>query len=130
VYCEFKYSGPADAFLLAGAVGTLALVFEMPLAALLQVSLALLVTALAARARRAIRGVLALYVDGGGAVRVEERGGARHEGALRDGSFVAPWLTIVRWRPNGGRLDHTVLILPGMLRPEEHRMLRVLLRWA
>ena len=49
---------------------------------------------------------------------------------LRDGSFVAPWLTIVRWRPEGARFDRTFLVVPGMLEREDFRRLRVLLRWA
>jgi hypothetical protein len=43
---------------------------------------------------------------------------------------VAPWLTIVRWRPDGARRDGTVLLLPDMAEAEALRRLRVLLRWA
>lgn len=50
-------------------------------------------------------------------------------GNLRDGSFVAPWLTIVRWRPAGAWLDQAVVVLPDMLAPEAFRELRVLLKW-
>jgi toxin CptA len=51
-------------------------------------------------------------------------------GRLQDGCFVAPWLTIVRWRPDGARLDRTVLILPDMLAAEGFRRLRVTLKWG
>ncbi|MEP7262597.1 MAG: protein YgfX [Usitatibacter sp.] len=51
-------------------------------------------------------------------------------GLLREGSFVSPWLTVLRWRPAGARFDRTVLILPDMLAREDFRRLRVLLRWA
>jgi hypothetical protein len=50
-------------------------------------------------------------------------------GELRDGSLVAPWLTIIRWRPSGARFDRTIVILPDMLERESFRRLRVLLRW-
>ena len=57
------------------------------------------------------------------------RGGWR-AGRIREGSCVFPWLTVVRWRPADARRDHTVLLLPSMLDPEEFRRLRVLLRWG
>jgi toxin CptA len=130
VYCEFKYSGAGDAFLLTAALATLALVFAMPLAAALQAPLALLVAALAARARVSMRRVRSVRVDGERGMVVEEWGGACYSGVVRDGSFVAPWLTLVRWSPHGARFDRTVLILPGMLAPDAYRRLRVLLRWG
>jgi hypothetical protein len=43
---------------------------------------------------------------------------------------VAPWLTIVRWRPEGAWFDRTVPLLPGMLDEEMFRRLRVVLRFA
>src|SRR3954470_22257908 len=36
-------------------------------------------------------------------------------GALRAGSFVAPWLAILRWRPAGALIDRTLLISPDRL---------------
>ena len=50
-------------------------------------------------------------------------------GDVVDGSFVAPWLTIVHWRPFGARFTRTLLVLPDMLAPETFRALRVILRW-
>lgn len=50
-------------------------------------------------------------------------------GALRHPCFVAPWLTVVRWRPAGARFDRTALVVPGMLPAEDFRRLRVLLAW-
>jgi hypothetical protein len=52
----------------------------------------------------------------------------RLSGVLRAGSFVSPWLVIVRWRPAGARFDRTVTVLPGMLGAEDFRRLRVYLR--
>ena len=49
-------------------------------------------------------------------------------GELRDGSFVASWLTIVRWRPPHRRFDRTLMIVPGMAQGEALRRLRVRLR--
>jgi hypothetical protein len=62
------------------------------------------------------------------AIEVEDSKGRMREGALRDGSFVAPWLTILRWRPQGARRDRTILILPDMLDDDAFRALRVHLR--
>ena len=41
------------------------------------------------------------------------------DGTLRHPCFVAPWLTVIRWRP----------AVPGMLPAEDFRRLRVLLAW-
>jgi Flp pilus assembly protein TadB len=49
-------------------------------------------------------------------------------GNLRAGSFVAPWLAIVRWRPAGSRLDRTLLVAPDMLGEGAFRELRVILK--
>jgi toxin CptA len=61
---------------------------------------------------------------------LELKCGIRRTGMVGGGSFVAPWLTIVRWRPQGAYSDRTLLILPDMVDPEEFRRLRVLLRWS
>jgi hypothetical protein len=67
-------------------------------------------------------------VAGDGGVRVTLRSGEPCEGRLEPGSFVAPWLTLVRWRPAGARFDRTVLVAPAMAQPEAFRRLRVRLR--
>jgi len=79
--------------------------------------------------RRGARGVRGFRVDLTRAIRVRDATGREREGVLRDGSFVAPWLTLVRWRPAGARFDRTFLLVPGMLDEEAFRRLRVLLRW-
>lgn len=63
------------------------------------------------------------------AIRVREAGGREAAGKVVEGSFVAPWLTIVRWRPERARFDRTLLLVPGMIDAESYRRLRVLLRW-
>jgi hypothetical protein len=65
-----------------------------------------------------------------GAIEVERPSGARLAGRVRAGSFVAPWLVILRWRREGARWDSTVLLLPDMAAAEDLRRLRVLLRWG
>lgn len=65
-------------------------------------------------------------------VRVDLDGNATVDGAdgvLRHPCFVAPWLTVIRWRPAGAWVDRTVLVVPGMLPAEDFRRLRVLLKW-
>jgi len=64
-----------------------------------------------------------------GAVASGRAGPVPAHGAFVD-RFVAPWLTIVRWRPPGARFDRTVMVLPGMLTDDCFRRLRVLLRFA
>jgi hypothetical protein len=51
-------------------------------------------------------------------------------GEVRPGSFVMPWLTIVRWRPDGALRDRTLLLTPGMAPAAQMRKIRVILRWA
>ena len=80
--------------------------------------------------RRGARGVRSFRVDRSRAIRVRDGAGCEREGVLRDGSFVAPWLTLVRWRPAGARFDRAFLLVPGMIERETFRRLRVLLRWG
>ncbi len=79
---------------------------------------------------RGRHGVRELTLGRGGEIEVRGDADAWRVGTLRDGSFVTPWLTLVRWREHGARFDRTVAILPGMLGAEEYRRLRVLLRWS
>jgi hypothetical protein len=37
---------------------------------------------------------------------------------------------IVRWRPEGRRIDRTFLLLPGMAEARTMRNIRVILRWS
>jgi toxin CptA len=129
VDCEFKYSGLGLALVCAGAGATAALVAFTPLSGALRTSLVLGVVALACRALKSIRSVRRLRLDGSRGVQLEFARAVPHSGMVRDGSFVAAWLTIMRWRPEGRRLDRFIVILPGMLSEERYRALRVLLRW-
>ena len=130
VYCDFKYSGVADVFLAGAVAATLALACLAPFPAEARAAAVAWVLALALHSRRAVRGVAALRLDRGGAISVRGRDGAWRAGTVSEGSFVAPWLTIVRWRPEGARLERTLPILPGMAPAETLRTLRVMLRWA
>jgi hypothetical protein len=114
----------AEGFVAVAAAATLALVWATPLDAGLQVGAVAWIGASAHAALRRLRAVRHLALARSGEVSVDGAGGR-----LRDGSFVAPWLTIVRWRPTGARLDRAVLLVPDMLGAEEFRRLRVLLRW-
>ena len=66
-----------------------------------------------------------LYIEHSGAVSVDGVAGC-----LRPGSFVAPWLAILRWRPAGARFDRTVVVFPDMLPATSFRELRVVLLWG
>lgn len=129
VYCELKYSGAAIALLAAAVGATLALVVFVPFPDEARALAFAWVIALAWDAHRRLATVRALRLDCTGAIAVRDRIGWR-TGRLRDGSFVAPWLTIIRWRPDGARLDRTLVLLPDMARAAALRRIRVMLKWA
>ena len=79
---------------------------------------------------RGRRGIRALRLSRAGEIEVQDSTHEWRAGMLRAGSFVAPWLTIIRWRAHGRRFDHTVVLLPDMLPAEDFRRLRVWLRWS
>ena len=67
------------------------------------------------------------------AIEVRLRNGKTTRGHVVEGSFVAPYLTVVRYRVAGARrfnMDRSVLILPDSLDRELFRMLRVRLKWG
>jgi hypothetical protein len=129
VECELKYSGAGVAFLLVAVAATAGLLLATPMSALLRASLLTYAAATSARACRWLLAPRALRIDH--ERRIEVACGSRwHGGTVRDGSFVMPWLTIVRWRATGARFDRTLLLLPGMASAEQMRKIRVILRWA
>lgn len=79
---------------------------------------------------RGRRGVRAVHLGREGEIEVRDAAGAWRVGTLREGSFVAPWLTIVRWRAQGARFDGSIVLLPDMLPAEDFRRVRVWLRWS
>ena len=95
---------------------------------------ALVVMAVSAIRREAFRegrgSVRRLVVDLEGCVEAMGEAGATRSGRLAPGSFVAPWLVVVRWRPQGARFSRTVLVPPDAVDPHAYRRLRVLLRWG
>jgi toxin CptA len=129
VYCEVKYSGAAFAFLAVAVGATLALVIFVPFPDAVRALAFAWVIALAWHAHGRLSGVRALRLDCDRAIAVRDRIGWR-TGRLRNGSFVAPWLTIIRWRPDGARLDRTLVILPDMIQATAMRKIRVIVRWA
>ena len=129
VTCELKYSGVALAFLLAAAAATEVLLLFLPLDGGLRAPCMAYAFLQAARACDALLSVRALRLDLDRRVEWCVRG-QWQAGAVRDGSFVLPGLTVVRWRPVGGWYDRTVLLLPGMASAEALRKIRVLLRFT
>ena len=118
-------SRAAEGIVAASALATAVLVAWLPVEAEWRALALAWVAASALRALRALRAGIRIDVHREGRVQIGGR-----EGTLREGSFVAPWLTIVRWRPAGAGVDRTLLVAPGMLAPEDYRRLRVLLRFA
>lgn len=115
---------------------TLAIAAVTPMPRALAAAIAFLVVALGLEAMQRVallRGpyaVRALRMQRNGEIEVECASGARHEGHIAPGCFVAPWLVVVRWRRSGARRDATVLLLPDMAPADALRRLRVLLRWS
>ena len=130
VCCDFKYSGVARAFLACAVVATLAIVAATPFPAEAHALALAWVAFLALHARRALGHATGLRLDCSRAIAVRGPRGAWRVGLVRDACFVAPWLTIVRWRPEGAWLDRTLVILPDMAPPEAMRKIRVILKWA
>lgn len=130
VTCDLKYSGAGLAFLLAAAAATVGLLAATPMPWAVRAFALLLVLASAARGCRELTDPTAVRLDRGGAIEVRHRAGPWRCGTVRPGSFVMPWLTIVRWRPHGGRVDRTLVLLPGMAPAGALRKIRVILLWA
>ena len=129
VTCELRYPRLADVFLALAAGATVALValagFPEPLRALLWAWTA----GGALLARATLRRPTALRLASDGGIEVREAHAVR-AGRVVPGSFVAPWLTVVHWRPEGARLRRTLLLLPGAAPAEALRQIRVILRFG
>ena len=107
-----------------GAAATVGLLAATPVALGVRILLATWVACLALDAiRRALRRHHVAFDEAGIAV-------DGIAGTLRPGSFVAPWLAIVRWRPAGGRRDRTLLVSPDRMAQAGFRHLRVIVRNA
>jgi hypothetical protein len=136
VEAKLRRSRLAAAFLAAATLATLGLLALTPMHPSMRI---LAATAIACAAldvlrvgilARGPRGVRRLRLRLTGEIDIECGDGSWASGEIRAGSFVAPWLTIVRWRPEGARRDRTVAVLPDMANEETRRRLRVMLRWA
>ena len=118
------------------SLATLALIAAAPAALRLRILFATWIACAALEAlhsRALLRGgraARAVSLEPGGAIAVRDALGRWRAGDLRAGSFVAPWLTVIRWRPAGARFDRTIPILPDMLSQEDFRRLRIMLRWS
>lgn len=130
VYCELKYSGLGIAFLLVAAGCTIALALALPWAIPWRMLLVGWIGGGSFVACRALAAVRSLRLDRSGVIVLVRRNGSSVSGTVRDGSFVAPWLTILRWRPQGGRWDRSLVLLPDAADAEAMRKIRVILRWA
>jgi toxin CptA len=117
----------AAASLMAGLLANLPGVARAALACVLAIA------AVRAARREAFRegagAVRRMSVDLAGRVEVEGADGRVRAGRLTDDSFVAPWLTVVRWRPDGARFSRAIVIVPDAVEPGPFRRLRILLRW-
>ncbi|HET9699925.1 MAG TPA: protein YgfX [Burkholderiales bacterium] len=58
------------------------------------------------------------------------RDGRRIGGRVLGSSVALPWLVVLGVRPDASRRSRRLALLPDALAREEHRALRVVLRWA
>jgi toxin CptA len=125
----------AEAWIAGLEVATVTAVLAMTAPWLLKAALVVAVVAEAVRAARRHAwqegpgGLRRLVVDLAGRIELELADGTVVVGRVAEGSFVAPWLTIVRWRPEGARMSRAVVIAPDAVDAQAFRRLRVLLRW-
>ncbi len=130
----FTRSPLAVAFIAAAGTATIALALAVTgdplveLAVVASISWAALDSCRRIALRAGRRGVKEIVVRGG-EIEVRCDGGGFRRGEVRGGSFVAPFLTVIRWRPHAALFDRTVVVLPDMLPPDDFRRLRVHLRW-
>jgi hypothetical protein len=133
VLADDKYSGALEvglgrslmvpAFVGGAGAASLAVLAFTPVPLALGILLGTWVCVVGLDALRRALVIHRLAISLGGEVTVDGRAGT-----LRAGSFVAPWLTVVRWRPAGTRFDRTLLVVPDMLGADAFRELRVILR--
>ena len=132
---RFARSRIAGAFIVLGGGATLALLLAIALPPLAKcalvawVGVAMLDSYRTVAVRSGGRGVREMGLGRARAIEIVDAAGRIRCGEVRDGSFVAPWLTVIRWRPAGARFDRTIVVLPDMLGRDAFRRLRVLLRW-
>lgn len=128
---DFLPSRATRAFLIVSHAATLALVASLPLELPMRASLALLTVALGMRAWRAERGGLAgMVVRSDGSVVALGGDGRAIDGALAEGGIALVSLASIAWRAEGERRTRHASVPVDALRPEAHRALRVLLRYA
>jgi hypothetical protein len=138
---EFNYrvalrrSTLASVWILGTGLATLVLAATLPIGVVPRALLALWVGGTLLHAYRVValrvgpRGVQG-FVLRSASIDVGQGDGCWRLGSVSSGSFVARWLTIIRWRPAGGTIDKSIVILSDMLPREEFRALRVRLRWG
>ena len=127
VDCDLQYSGAVLAFLLGAVAGAVGLALWLPVSPFLHAAIGLYALAQGARAARESLLPRALCVAVGGRIEVL-LGTHWRSGRVRPGTFVMPWLTIIRWRPDGARLTRSLLLVPGMADAGAMRRVRVILR--
>ncbi|MBX3715315.1 MAG: hypothetical protein KF738_04890 [Burkholderiales bacterium] len=125
----------AVAWVWAAAAAALAAALAAPLS---WPAKALLATALAVAMVRALRrhgarerpgSIRRLVVDLAGRVEARRADGVTTTGHLAPDAFVAPWLTVLRWVPDGARLSRAIVVFPDAVDTSAFRRLRILLRW-
>ena len=113
------------AFVVLAAAGTASLLAALPLPGWAGVAAAAWCALAFVHALARCSGERNVHILGGRSIVVDGVAGE-----IVAGSFVAPWLTVVHWRPASSRLARTVVVLPDMLDAATFRALRVILRWA
>ena len=152
---RFKYSGEASAndpswrvvidlgpsrravawaWAAVGAALASALAAQVPWQAKAGLAVALAVAMVCALRRHGARespgSIRRLAVDLAGRVEARRADGTTATGRLAPDAFVAPWLTVLRWVPDGARLSRAIVVFPDAVDATAFRRLRILLRWS
>ena len=136
VRIDLAPSRAGAAAIAAMASATLALILATPGPAALRILAATWIACAALHALHAVAllrgsgGVRAFHLGRDGEIEVRDATGAWRAGTVQAGSFVAPWLTVIRWRGPRHRFDRSIVIVPDMVAAEDFRRLRVCLRWS
>ena len=132
---SLKFSRRLAVLLLAGHAVAVACVLIVPLPLGLRALLfcALLISLLYVLLNQAGRAlpmsIIGLQFEREGGVHVQCRNGKAFEARVLGSSFVAPYLTIILFKPNKAWFARSVVVLPDMLPPDLFRALRVWLKW-
>jgi len=80
--------------------------------------------------RTASKAIVEILLSSDAVIVTRRRDGKLRAGHVRSATFVHPSFTSIVWRPDGARWSQSVPLVPDMLKVDDFRRLRVLLRYG